>query len=120
MSENIKAFLEADALRGEGQTNVFRVDIKNECGKVVDVATCYIEGTAKFIAASSRIGPDLAKMVEDIRVAKEALQGLHDDNMDYLTKNHLGGENNHWMKGARESLTRLKPYEKLFEKEGDE
>lgn len=44
------------------------------------------------------------------RIAKlEAIvKGLYDDNMDYLTRNNLGGENNHWMKAARKALTNHK------------
>jgi hypothetical protein len=37
----------------------------------------------------------------------EALRGLHDDNVDYLRLNHLGGYDNHWLKAAREALARL-------------
>lgn len=37
----------------------------------------------------------------------EALRGLHDDNVDYLRLNHLGGYNNHWMKASRAALARL-------------
>lgn len=33
-----------------------------------------------------------------------ALRGLYWDNVDYLTLNHLGGMDNHWMKAAREAL----------------
>lgn len=35
---------------------------------------------------------------------RECLRGMHDDNMDYLTRNKLGGENNHWMRQARALL----------------
>ncbi len=34
-----------------------------------------------------------------------ALKGLHDDQVDYLTLNNLGGINNHWLKAAREALS---------------
>ena len=37
----------------------------------------------------------------------EALKGLHDDNVDYLRLNHLGGYDNHWLKAARAALARL-------------
>ena len=42
--------------------------------------------------------------VEAAREMREALQALHDDNMDYLTRNKLGGENNHCMKWARKAI----------------
>ena len=35
---------------------------------------------------------------------REALQGLHDDDADYLRLNHLGGYDNHWMVAARAAL----------------
>lgn len=49
--------------------------------------------------------PDLAKMVDDMRVAKEALEKTQEPEPDW--------------DAIRYALTRLKPYEKLFEKEGD-
>ena len=41
-------------------------------------------------------------------LALEALQMLHDENMDYLTRNKLGGENNQCMVFARETITAIK------------
>jgi hypothetical protein len=38
-----------------------------------------------------------------------ALQGLHDDNADYLRLNNLGGYDNHWMQTARATLAEVKP-----------
>lgn len=56
----------------------------------------------------NRYTPSMARDLEELEVLVgklvEAVRGLHDDNMDYLTKNHLGGENNHWMKAGREAL----------------
>ena len=43
-----------------------------------------------------------------IELALEALQMLHDENMDYLTRNKLGGENNQCMVFARETITAIK------------
>ena len=40
--------------------------------------------------------------------ALEALRTLHDENMDYLTRNNLGGENNQCMVFARETITALR------------
>ena len=37
-----------------------------------------------------------------------ALQGLHDDNADYLRLNNLGGYDNHWMVAARLALSHPK------------
>lgn len=36
----------------------------------------------------------------------EALQGLHDDTMDYIKLNNLGGENNHWLVLARFAIAK--------------
>ena len=43
-----------------------------------------------------------------IELALNALQTLHDENMDYLTRNKLGGENNQCMVFAREVITAIK------------
>ena len=79
MTQAIKAFLEADALLVE----------KGYVG--------------------SRIAPDLAKMVDDMRLAKEALA---------QAKRAINGREHTGF--IDKALTRLKPYEKLFEKEGGE
>ena len=42
-----------------------------------------------------------------IELALNALQTLHDENMDYLTRNKLGGENNQCMVFAREVITAI-------------
>lgn len=42
---------------------------------------------------------------ERIKELATALRGLHDDNIDYLRRNNLGGEDNHWMKTARAVLS---------------
>ena len=51
-------------------------------------------------------------------LALEALQMLHDENMDYLTRNKLGGENNQCMVFARETITAIK--ESLAQPDQDE
>lgn len=43
----------------------------------------------------------LARQVAGLR---EALKGLYDDQVDYLTINKLGGMDNHWMVRARKEL----------------
>ena len=45
---------------------------------------------------------------EALKLALEALGTLHDENMDYLTRNKLGGENNQCMVFAREAITAIK------------
>ncbi len=45
---------------------------------------------------------------EALRLALEALKTLHDENMDYLIRNKLGGENNQCMVFAREAITAVK------------
>jgi hypothetical protein len=39
-----------------------------------------------------------------IEQLEAALNGLYEDQVDYLTLNHLGGMDNHWMKAARAAL----------------
>jgi hypothetical protein len=46
--------------------------------------------------------------IEAMKLALEALRTLHDENMDYLTRNKLGGENNQCMVFARETITALR------------
>jgi hypothetical protein len=45
---------------------------------------------------------------EALKLALKALKTLHDENMDYLTRNKLGGENNQCMVFAREAITAIK------------
>ena len=45
---------------------------------------------------------------EALKLALEALKTLHDENMDYLTRNKLGGENNQCMVFAREAIAAIK------------
>ena len=47
-------------------------------------------------------------MKKALKLALEALETLHDENMDYLTRNKLGGENNQCMVFAREAITAIK------------
>jgi hypothetical protein len=50
---------------------------------------------------------DRAWLLARVDELAEALRGLHDDNVDYLRLNHLGGYDNHWLKVARAALARL-------------
>ena len=45
---------------------------------------------------------------EALKLALEALETLHDENMDYLVRNKLGGENNQCLVFAREAITAIK------------
>ena len=45
---------------------------------------------------------------EALKLALEALETLHDENMDYLTRNKLGGENNQCMVFARDVIKSIK------------
>ena len=102
MTQAIKAFLEADALlRASGE------EIVPGSAKYPTTAREHQSLRDDFIAAASLIGDDLAKMVEDMRVVKEALEGILPQG---------GTHYDH----VRSALTRLKPYEKLVEKEGGE
>ena len=47
-------------------------------------------------------------MRQALELALEALQMLHDENMDYLTRNKLGGENNQCMVFARDVIKSIK------------
>jgi hypothetical protein len=105
MTDNIKAFLEADALL--------------QAARGDDYGKAYIV----LRDAAMNIAPDLAKMVEDLRVAKEALEGMFGD---FIKVEMLRGDHTEVRKmvaerkeKAKQALTRLKPYEKLFEKEGE-
>lgn len=46
----------------------------------------------------------IAALEQALTQAVEALRTLHDENMDYLTRNKLGGENNQCMVFAREAI----------------
>jgi hypothetical protein len=49
--------------------------------------------------------PSLARdAVESLTKLEFALRGLYWDRVDYLTLNHLGGMDNHWMRAARDAL----------------
>lgn len=47
---------------------------------------------------------ELRRLNERVAQLEMVLKGLHDDQVDYLTLNNLGGINNHWLKLAREVL----------------
>lgn len=118
MSDNIKAFLEADALLpcpfcGGEAFVVSSIKITQPSRYAVRCRDCLVETPTCEDSAHIKQGwnnraPDLAKMVEDMRVAKEALEMMQ----GYMLP--LGSA-----KLRDEALTRLKPYEKLFEKEGE-
>jgi hypothetical protein len=48
----------------------------------------------------------IAARDERIKRLEEALRGLYEDQVDYLTLNNLGGMDNHWMKAARAALAK--------------
>lgn len=132
--DNIKQFLEADALRTQGEwfltkyTNYTGFSVHPIDGGFGCIAERWEEGqkdverieqilsNGDFIAAASRIAPDLAKMVEDIRVAKEALETCR----TYYDTSGYANEQKYDEDLIETALSSLKPYEKLFEKEGDE
>jgi hypothetical protein len=47
---------------------------------------------------------ELRRLNERVVQLEVVLKGLHDDQVDYLTLNNLGGINNHWLKAARDVL----------------
>jgi hypothetical protein len=47
---------------------------------------------------------ELKRLNEKVGRLEFVLKGLHDDQVDYLRLNSLGGINNHWLKAAREEL----------------
>ena len=82
------------------------------------------EALARLRALHKRVDAmDLAQLDEEAAIlnalpvlldAAEALQGLHDDTVEYVTLNKLHDAdgspaiNNHWMKQARAALASLK------------
>ena len=50
------------------------------------------------------IAAELDRLAGENKRLREALQGLYDDQVDYLALNHLGGMDNHWMVRARAAL----------------
>ena len=64
-------------------------------------------------ADSGARNPDLAKMVDDMRLAVETLKIYANPDL-FVSGYYISG-----YMAAEETLTRLKPYEKLFEKEGE-
>jgi len=47
---------------------------------------------------------ELDRLAGENKRLRQALQGLYDDQVDYLAINHLGGMDNHWMVRARAAL----------------
>lgn len=90
--DKIKQFLEADALRERND-----IDGLERAGAILD--------------ATEGLASDLAKMVEDMRVASESIIEARRliDSVDNALADAF----------MYDALTRLKPYEKLFEKEGE-
>ena len=79
----------------------FRIDNSecvNRCLHHAELENKYDELTAQLAAARA----------ENERL-RFALQGLHDDNADYLRINNLGGYDNHWMVIARAALAKEPP-----------
>jgi len=70
-------------------------------GSERDALHLQLAESERISAARNKLNGELAMQVEAMR---EALQGLYDDNVDYLTLNNLGGIDNHWMKAARAAL----------------
>lgn len=56
-------------------------------------------------ALTEQAATRIEELAREVGRLRWALQGLHDDNIDYLTRNNLGGYDNHWMKAARAALT---------------
>lgn len=146
MTQAIKAFLEADALRTQGEWTWRNPNLRSfgdahvDCEAAEKVAVCgqisaktdwgylgrcepeQVEANAAFIAAASRIAPDLTKMVDDMRVAKEALEEINAWGLapECRSSGQSGiKERSRVWTVLGSALTRLKPYEKLFEKEGE-
>lgn len=58
---------------------------------------------AKIICALVNAADDLLRLVEAARM-------LHDDTMDYIRLNKLGGEDNHSLKAVREALAAVESH----------
>ena len=50
------------------------------------------------------LASDYDSLARQVAGLREALKGLYDDQVDYLTINKLGGMDNHWMVRARKEL----------------
>jgi len=106
MTQEIKAFLEADALRTQGEWDEWTVRVKKDPEYPYNGEKIEFNGVF-YVREDLVKAPDIAKMVEDMRVAKEALEFYRDFSFSD------GGNK------AIKALTRLEPYEKMFEKEGE-
>jgi hypothetical protein len=51
---------------------------------------------------------EAVSIIDTLKLALEALETLHDENMDYLVRNKLGGENNQCMVFARDVIKSIK------------
>lgn len=59
---------------------------------------------ATYIAAIHNAFPAIVAKLEAAQRLRDALQILHDENMDYIKLNNLGAENNQSLRMAREAL----------------
>ena len=59
----------------------------------------------------------ISNQEEEIEELKDCLKMAHDDTMDYLKLNNLGGENNHWLVWARRLLDIKHPTKQNLTKE---
>lgn len=95
-----------DAIKSlDDQHITTHADVQRFMGDEIDaLRACAISRDARIAELEAELSASRAE-VERLRFA---LKGLHDDNMDYLTINKLGGAHNHWMKIARDALSATK------------
>ena len=88
------------------------IDFEKHPPKVGDKLREFLDGKS---VKGEDFEAELRQMVADMKVMREALKGLHDDNVEYGAINNIAGYDNHWMVYARQSLTQTEKYLPLFE-----
>lgn len=125
MTDNIKQFLEADALRTQGEW-VIAADSGANVWTYVEnthIANCQIEvspntawANSGFIAAASRIAPDIRNLLSAFEQVCEALSRLgtiHEATlMDYEGMNAAGDSED--LRDVENALAAAAPYRKLM------
>jgi hypothetical protein len=62
----------------------------------------------KYSFVSTETAEEIRALIRERDALLAALQGLYADQVDYLTLNHLGGLDNHWMKAARAAIAQAR------------
>lgn len=125
MTKNIKQFLEADALRTQGEwwhdgftSEMGVVGYKHESGTHLHVAQVFgddkIDANTTFIAAASRIAPELRAWAAAFEQVCEALDYIRDDFVEYWYGEQGKSADLKSVSDADKALTAAAPYRKLM------